>query len=199
MTTKSELPEIDLRYEPNLTDKLLLAPILGNAVFAGFYRLVTRPFSKRPKASTVLKDVTFAGLRAFLRNLNVAQETMVSLHNTEEGYYHFAKKEKFAPQVETMASGMKCCWFGPKSADKVLLFYHGGGYAKAASPGHYRWAQDLLNDLSKDHTVSIFMPAYTLSVDRPFGKGQYPSQIQEAAEALAWLLNEGGKKPSDVG
>jgi acetyl esterase/lipase len=50
----------------------------------------------------------------------------------------------------------------------------------------------LQKELSKSASFSVVVPAYTLAP-----KGQYPTQLKQAAETLAWLLKQ-GKKPDDV-
>lgn len=75
----------------------------------------------------------------------------------------------------------------------MLTIRPGGGYALSCTPGHFQWLFDLQNDLSKSQSISVVLPAYTLS---PYGP--YPTQLKQAAESLAWLLEVHQKKPSDV-
>ena len=67
-----------------------------------------------------------------------------------------------------------------------------GGYSLSCSPGHWIWLSDLQKELSKSSSFSVVVPVYTLAP-----KGQYPLQLKQAAETLAWLLKQ-GKKPGDV-
>jgi acetyl esterase/lipase len=190
--------DIELRYNATALDYILLLPLFGKMFLAVIARLLIRPFSKRPKPRTLLKDVVFTILRTFLGGVNVAQDTLFSI-STADGYASFVKKNKLPATETVLGSGLKAFWFGPKSADKIVLFFHGGGYAKAASPGHFAWLHDLQKDLAaKGHSVSVFLPAYEVTTDRPSPKGRYPIQLQQAAESLAWLIEKEHKKPSDV-
>lgn len=55
------------------------------------------------------------------------------------------------------------------------------------------WLYELQKELSKEHSISIVVPSYTLAPH-----GQYPSQLKQAAETLEWVLTTENKKPSDV-
>lgn len=145
------------------------------------------------KANSALKDIIFSALRTHMGGVNTAQEILLMRQNTEDVYLEFAKKEGFQPDTDVLDSGMKVHWLGNKAADKVLVFYHGGGYALPVSDGHLRWYYDLSKELSKKSRISVVMPSYTLSP-----QGQYPVQLQQAAETLDFLINKLGKKPNDV-
>lgn len=179
-------------------DKLMMIPKTGQVLLAAFLRLLTAPLTGGPKASTTFKDFVFAALRANFNTINAAQEQWVNT-TTASNYLDFAKKTHFEPVSDTLASGLKCYWFGPKKAEKVVLYFHGGGYVLGASPGHLKWLFDLQRDLSSaagkkgGSSVSVVMPAYTLAPE-----GQYPLQMQQGVESLKWLLTDLGKKPSDV-
>lgn len=190
--------DVELRYSATVLDYVLLIPLIGKIILAVVARLIVRPFSKRPKPRTLLKDVVFTTLRVFLGGVNVAQDALFSI-STAKGYASYVKKNKLPATETVLDSGLKAFWFGPKSSDKIILFFHGGGYAKACSPGHFHWLDDLQKDLAaRKHSVSIFLPAYETTTDRPSPKGRYPIQLQQAAESLAWLVEKEHKKPSDV-
>jgi acetyl esterase/lipase len=190
--------DVELRYDATAWDYLLLVPLVGRMFVAVIARLIIRPFSKRPKPRTLLKDVVFTVLRVFLGGVNVAQDALFTI-STADGYASYAGKRKMTARETVLDSGLKAFWFGPKTSDKVILFFHGGGYAKAASPGHFHWLDDLQKDLvAQKHSVSVFLPAYETTTDRPSPKGRYPIQLQQAAESLAWLIEKERKQPSDV-
>lgn len=84
-------------------------------------------------------------------------------------------------------------WLGPKTAEKNLIYFHGGGYALPCSLGHVQWLFDLQKELSKKTSISVILVSYTLTPHL-----QFPGQIQQAAETLNWVLGKHGKKPSQV-
>ncbi|KAK5136551.1 hypothetical protein LTR08_002895 [Meristemomyces frigidus] len=178
--------------ETTVMDKLTMIPGTGLTLSSAVYRLVTAPFTSGPRANTVFKDAIFAALRTHLSNVTPGQEKWLNT-TTESSYSHLAKQEKFQPDTDVLPSGMKAHWLGSKSAKKTILFFHGGGYVLGATAGHFKWLHDLQMDLSKDCSVNIVLPGYTLAPE-----AQYPVQMKQGVECLKWLLDDLGKKPSDV-
>lgn len=126
----------------------------------------------------------------------VAQEAWNNkTQTTLNGYLTWTKRNSLEPSTTELQSGLNLCWVGPKDADKILLYFHGGGYVSGASPGHIKWAADLQKTCSKDTTFSIVFVAYSLANPT---SGRYPLHLQEAAEALHWMLETHGKKPGDI-
>lgn len=187
----------DLRYNATLLDILLLVPHAFGIAYAVLHRLVTRPFSSRPKASTLLKDLFFTAVRQHSGNVSVAQEALITI-STQGGYRQYMKSQGVPPRIDVLDSGLEVLWYGPKTSKKTLLFFHGGGYAMACSLGHFRWFDKLQKDLSAKHDVSIATPAYELTLDKPAPKGRFPAQLKQGSEALAWLINVQGRRPSDI-
>ncbi len=175
-----------------LTDKLMVIPNLTRSMISAVTRLLTRPLSSGPKANTLLKDILFAGLRTNLSIISPATEQWLT-PATESTYLNFAKKHDFQPDTDVLSNGLKLFWLGSKSAEKVILYFHGGGYVLSASPGHFAWLFDLQNELAKGHSISAVMVGYTLAPH-----GQYPVQLREAAESLDYLLQKQNKKSSNV-
>ena len=174
-------------------DKLLVVPVLAKALYAAITRLIMTPLSSGPKANTLLKDVIFAALRVNLSQISPAQEQWLN-PTTESVYLDFTKSSQTNPDISVLDSGLKVAWFGPKTAEKVVLFFHGGGYVLSASVGHVQWLAGLQKDLSKGgKEVGVAMLMYTLAPH-----AQYPTQVKQAAEAMNWLVQSQGKKPSNV-
>lgn len=175
-----------------LTDKLLAVPVGSRLLLASTTRLLSRPFSSGPHANTLFKDVIFAGLRKQLSTITTGTEQFI-YGTTEAAYLDFAKKRGFQPDTDVLGeNGPRLFWLGSKSAEKVVLYCHGGGYAMAGHAGHFEWLVGLQEHLSKTKSTSAVVIGYTLS---PYGK--YPTQLRQAAEALQHLLNQ-QKKPGDV-
>jgi len=167
-------------------------PVLARVLTAAFFRAITSPLSSGPKANTYFKDVVFAALRANLSAVTVGTEQWIN-GTTESVYLDFAKKERFQPDSTVLDSGLKLHWLGTKTAEKILLYFHGGGYVLASSPGHFQWLFDLQNDLAKTTSISVVVVSYTLAPH-----GQYPEQLKQAAESLSWLVDREGKKASNI-
>jgi hypothetical protein len=176
-----------------LTEKLGVIPHLAIGLSHGFLRLASRPFTtSEGKPPTAYKDFIYAVLRHLLSNMNVKQEKWLS-PPTETVYLNFARDNNFQPDTDVLPSGAKVHWVGNKSAEKVFLYFHGGGYVNAISPAHLEWLLELSTDLSKTKKVAVAVLGYTCSPE-----GQYPLQLQQGTESLIWLMKTQGKKPEDV-
>lgn len=68
------------------------------------------------------------------------------------------------------------------SYNKVILFFHGGGFNMGTSYGH----QDICQMLSKYTGFSVFSVDYQLDPDHPF-----PAAVEDCLQSYLWLLEEG--------
>jgi monoterpene epsilon-lactone hydrolase len=89
----------------------------------------------------------------------------------------------FAYQEATIA-GMKCEWVTPKKADasKVLLYFHGGGYATGSINTH----RALVSKIAEYAGISALIINYRLAPEF-----KYPAAIEDAVAAYQWLLDNG--------
>lgn len=86
-------------------------------------------------------------------------------------------------------------WLGNrKTASKVVLFLHGGGYILPASPAHIRWPWDTYVAEGKRMGVDVACAVleYGLAPDV-----KSPHQLQQALVGLQAILDQ-GFKPSDI-
>jgi acetyl esterase/lipase len=96
-------------------------------------------------------------------------------------------------------------WIGDRhKASKFVLFLHGGGYIAPAMPGHMEWcarayllaspaASVIGNDNQEEEEVAVAVLQYTLCPD-----GHYPTQLQQAADAMAHLFASGRVTPGNL-
>lgn len=179
-------------YQVTTTDKLSLVPVAASSIASAIIRLLTRPFVGGAKANTFFKDIAYAGLRTNLSNISPGAEQWMN-STTEAEYLSLAKKQNFQPDTDVLGSGLKVHWIGKKTASKILLYFHGGGYVLCASAGHMQWLFELQQEMSKTQDLSVIVVSYTLAPH-----AQYPSQLKQAAESLEWLLETQQKQPGDV-
>ncbi|KAJ5727941.1 hypothetical protein N7493_005761 [Penicillium malachiteum] len=114
--------------------------------------------------------------------------------STPEIYELSMKKRGLEPEGVSLPHNADGYWIGNKNAKKVLVYYHGGGFAMAPIASHMNFFIDLiqvLNDNGND--IAVFFLRYTLT---PHAK--YPTQLRQAIEALRYILNETGRSPADV-
>lgn len=176
----------------SLIEKLTLIPHLAIGLSLGLLRLTTRPFNNDSKPPTAYKDFIYTLARYMLSNVSIAHEKWLN-PSSESAYLSFASEKGFQPDTAILPSGLKVHWVGNKGAEKVFLYFHGGGYVNPMSPAHLEWLYELQADLSKTKSIAVAAVGYTCSPE-----GQYPLQLKQAAESLIWLLQTEGKKPEDV-
>jgi acetyl esterase/lipase len=175
-----------------LFDKLTIVPYALIGLSQGLLRLAVRPFTNDAKPPTAFKDFVYGILRYVLAHSTVPQEKWM-LPTTDKAYATWAQGKKIQPDTAVLGSGLKVHWIGKSSAQKVFLYFHGGGYVRPMSMEHLDWLLELQTDLSKTKSVAIAAVSYTCSPE-----GQYPLQLRQGAESLLWLLNTQRRKPEDV-
>lgn len=175
-----------------LVEKLTLLPHVAVGLSLGFLRLATRPLTSDVKPPTAFQDFAYAVARYVLSNVTIPHEKWLA-PPTETNYLDFARAKNFQPDTAVLPSGVKVHWIGNKSAEKVFLYFHGGGYVNSISPAHLAWLFDLEAELSKTKKIAVAVLGYTCAPE-----GQYPLQLKQAAESLIWMLQTEGKKPEDV-
>ncbi|MBQ75302.1 MAG: alpha/beta hydrolase [Gammaproteobacteria bacterium] len=81
-------------------------------------------------------------------------------------------------------SGISCEWisFEDSSADRVMLYFHGGGYIVGGFDSH----QDIAWRLAKASGLKVLLVDYRLAPESPF-----PAAVEDATACYRWLLGEG--------
>lgn len=88
------------------------------------------------------------------------------------------------------AEGMYMEWLIPEEADreKVILYFHGGGYGFCSAATH----RPLAARIGAAAGVKVLLPEYRLAPEHPF-----PAAIEDAVRVYRWLLRE-GYQTSDI-
>ena len=93
--------------------------------------------------------------------------------------------------VETVsANGVDCEWVsrGNATPNKVLLYFHGGGYVFGNPEGH----RNLIWRLSEESGLKVLAVDYRLAPEHKF-----PAAVEDATACYRWLLEE-GIEPQDI-
>ncbi len=95
----------------------------------------------------------------------------------------FNKPLKGFVYLPATVAGMKCEWVIPNACDesKVLLYFHGGGYATGSINTH----RALVSQIARNAGVKALIIEYRLSPEN-----KYPAAIEDAAAAYEYLLSE---------
>jgi len=99
--------------------------------------------------------------------------------STRKTIEDYCTKKKLQLHSEDVPHGAALHWIGERTSDKVLLFFHGGGYNFSISDGHIGFSLKMANAPN----ISLAILEYTLSI-----KASYPTQLRQATGALAHLL-----------
>ncbi|KAL6704309.1 hypothetical protein ACN47E_008373 [Coniothyrium glycines] len=170
--------------------RLGIASAVLKAIVAGSTRAIVSPFKGSNRSNTYFKDVMFAVFRAQLGNLDLAADRYMN-GTTNPVYRKYAHDNNFPPDSITLPSGVQAHWFGSRSAKKVLVYFHGGGYVLPCGPGHMLWLDDLQKSLGPD--VAALLLAYDLAPEH-----KYPTQLRQATELLRYLVETEGRSPADL-
>lgn len=127
---------------------------------------VIKKLLRRVKNRTDYNNIAFAR-RSF--------ERVVSRFNGHLSGYHYQKE---------VIAGVESEWIRPESADvqKVLLYFHGGGYATGSINTH----RAMVSKIAGYAGVSALMINYRLAPEH-----KYPAAIEDAVAVYRWLLANG--------
>ncbi|KAI0265808.1 Alpha/Beta hydrolase protein [Gloeopeniophorella convolvens] len=100
---------------------------------------------------------------------------------------------KVRPVTDVLPEGAKLHWLGRRRYDRVMLFFHGGGFTIPAGDHHFRFlpaVQDALKGSVGE--IGIAFLEYSMAP-----QAQFPIQLRQANAALTHLL-EHGAHPSNI-
>lgn len=82
------------------------------------------------------------------------------------------------------SAGCPAAWLGPEgtTADRILLYLHGGGYVSGSINSHLILCLPLTQVLRRN----ILLPEYRLAPEHPF-----PAALEDAQRVYHWLLAQG--------
>lgn len=101
----------------------------------------------------------------------------------DEFYLSFSSRGPLKITAEPDAPVPSYWMVTPQSSyQKVILFFHGGGFNRGSTYGH----QDLCQRLSRYTGFSVFSVDYSLAPEHPF-----PAAIEDCIQSYLWLRDEG--------
>ncbi|KAF9481608.1 alpha/beta-hydrolase [Pholiota conissans] len=112
---------------------------------------------------------------------------------TSKAYSDFINSKKLPPVVEDVGEDARLFWIGPKNADRVLLYLHGGAFVfgtTASSPAFWSYMQDNLEKKGKPTSTAIL--DYSLVPDKMF-----PTQLKQTVLAIQHIVGS-GVKPENI-
>ncbi|KAF2154848.1 alpha/beta-hydrolase [Myriangium duriaei CBS 260.36] len=173
-----------------LWDKLRGISIALQGVAYSIVQLILgRGIKSKPRA----KRFVYALIRYVANNTSTAGDYALGYPGSEGRYLEFCRKKGFQPDTVVLDHGAKAHWLGGRDAERIIVWFHGGGFALPLTAGHLTWLHRWSQSLSKQKSTSAVMLNYTLVPE-----ARYPTPIKQAAALLNYLLTEGGKRPDQI-
>ncbi|KAJ5793871.1 hypothetical protein N7457_000470 [Penicillium paradoxum] len=168
-------------------------PFLQLSVYATMmYAAVTGVF--RGKASPKRYDhYIVASVVRKLVDRSSSLQAQYAQPGTSDVYTAVMKKRGLDAETVQLPHDTEGHWLGNKNAKKVIVYYHGGGFALPCTPAHVEFWLDMIRALNDNgHDLAVFFPRYTFTPH-----ATYPTQLRQAVEALRYVLST-GRAPGDV-
>ncbi|KAF1984622.1 alpha/beta-hydrolase [Aulographum hederae CBS 113979] len=189
-TTTQDKKQITKKETINV---LKLIPVFLDIVLATDRRLLTSPFRGDKGAPTYRRDVTYCTMRHILSGFSVIEGQYLT-PSTAKAYKSVCRSWQWKADIVDLGGGAKGNWIGRRDAKVMMLYFHGGGYIAAATPGHVKFQFRLQYDMVKaGHSFSILSMEYTLA---PYAT--YPGQLGQAVAALRYLIEVEKKDPANI-
>ncbi|KAI0265806.1 Alpha/Beta hydrolase protein [Gloeopeniophorella convolvens] len=115
---------------------------------------------------------------------------------TAQAYEAWALATGQEALTDDLAEGARIHWIGPRhntENDRVLLYFHGGGFVVPGHAGFFSFLKALQDDVKNTvGDIGIAFLNYSLAPEAPF-----PTQVRQANAAITYLL-ERGIAPSHI-
>ncbi|THV55184.1 hypothetical protein BGAL_0012g00220 [Botrytis galanthina] len=169
---------------------LAYTSIFGNAIFGlltGIWR------TRNAKRGSYKRYVLLTAVRTMCRRLSPRQILYVN-PNTDHAYETVCKQRGVEPLSETLEDGTQAHWVGKKGAKKIILNFHGGGFALPASPDAVEYMFRLVDGAEKEgKSLAVLFLSYDLSPSVV-----YPRQLEQAAALLNHVVQTLNYAPSSI-
>ncbi|KAL2038135.1 hypothetical protein N7G274_009082 [Stereocaulon virgatum] len=174
----------------SLWEKAVLIAAIIRTLGTGFCTALIAPFRGSTGSAKYGNHVKIAMIRSFMKHTTTRQQQVLN-PSLDEAYPAYAKKEGFKPQNITLTDGTKAYWIGNPSADKVLLWFNGGGYALPPNPAHFTFASSLVSAASP--SLAVLMISYTLTPHKT-----YPHQLRQGVECVRFMISNLHLRPENI-
>jgi len=156
------------------------------------WTVATTAYAPYNKGRSIKRIIGDSALRYTVLKLSVPQFQFF-LGTTSNTYKKWSKTVKLTPTVDELGHDARLLWIGPKRLERVVLFFHGGGYVLPAGPfvsSLCRYAQLELE--KQDIEVGFALLNYSLA---PYAS--FPTPLKQAVAALNFLM-AAGVKPQNI-
>lgn len=176
-----------IKPQLSLLERATLILAILRTLGVGLITIFTAPFRGKSGSAKYGNHIKLAMLRTFLKNTTVRHQQHIGA-DLDVAYPAFAKERGFIPKDVTLPDGTKAYWLGDPSAEKVIIWFHGGGYNLPPGPGHLIFVDSLTSP-----SVSALMLSYTLAPH-----AIYPRQLQQAVSLLRHTITSLHHQPQTI-
>jgi acetyl esterase/lipase len=155
------------------------------------WRVVTTAYASYNQERSFKRIIGDSTLNHILR-LGVPQLQVV-FGTTAGTYNKWCKAAKLATTVDELGQDAKLLWIGPKRLERVVLYFHGGGFLVPAGDFVMSFCRYVQLELEKQNIeVGFALLEYSLGPQASF-----PTPLQQSALALNFLM-AAGVKPQNL-
>ncbi|MCJ1462624.1 hypothetical protein MMC07_001226 [Pseudocyphellaria aurata] len=160
------------------------------AIVIALYTLLLSPFRGQAGAPTIKTHVKLAALRSMIQFLTVPQNQNIT-PPIDKIYAKFTKNKGLKPEVLVLPNITEAYWIGSKNAEKVIVWFHGGGFCLPPSLGHLTFGAEIYDAAGKD--AAVLVATYDLAPH-----ATYPRQLTQGVELVRHLVTTMQKRPSNI-
>lgn len=111
-----------------------------------------------------------------------------------KSYEAHMKQQKASPNILVLPEDTTAFWLGNPAAERLIIYFPGGGYSLPALPNHFSHVEALFTDIKQHgNSIGVLFLAYELTP-----KARWPRQLQQAVIVLRYAIETLGKRPSDI-
>ncbi|KAK4935979.1 hypothetical protein LTR10_023066 [Elasticomyces elasticus] len=173
--------------KPQLTpaDYLPLLISISRTVFSTAVSALTAFWRGASGAPSYKHHVLYAAMRAYTKYTTTSR-LQATTPSTGELYGAFVKSKSLPHTDVVLADKTSAYWLGDKAADKLLLFFHGGGYVTAATDAHFQLLFDVVQQAqSRGKSLAVLVLEYDMAP-----AARYPTQVRQATYAFKYLMED---------
>ncbi|KAG0160099.1 hypothetical protein PDIDSM_7626 [Penicillium digitatum] len=179
-----------------------MAPLalgLGIAVAKSFaiaiWTAIIAPFRGQKGGATAYKHIALSFTRALFRNASMEQiQLVLTPALAQKGYEAHVRQQKTSSNILILTEDTTAFWLGNPAAEKLIIYFPGGGYSLPALPTHFTHIEAFCTDIkNQGNSIGVLFLAYELSP-----KARWPRQLQQAVIVLRYAIEALGKRPSDI-
>ncbi|KIW09927.1 hypothetical protein PV08_11703 [Exophiala spinifera] len=184
-----------ITISPKLTwsEKLDLVPAFLSIALAAFYAGIKWPLHPSSGADTYYHHIIHALVRQVTRRLSIAQAQWVS-PSFIKVYEKWCSKNQYPTTIVSISQFTEGLWLGNSSADYVMIYFHGGGFAFGGNDGHLLLWDTIIAQLqAAGISLGVLFVVYPLM---PYSV--FPCQFQEAINSIRYVITDLGRRPGQI-